>query len=394
MKRKTALLTILILFTGLATAQNSVQLDVNKVNMEPVPLQTSEYADVWVEVVNNGNTDARNVELEFTENYPFRVDPGEQKNWSIGELVPGEEYLIHLQARVDENAVQGENELVFRTISGANDFSATHKVPVEVRSDNDLLSISEVEFPERIAPGSSHEMSLTVENLADGQIKNIEAKLDLSNIPVATSGTTSQAVTKISSDSSEKISFRLNTDETAENGVYKIPVTLEYENEAGSEFTRETTVGAVVGGTPQLEAGLNSVESELTPGSTETVTLRFVNRGRGSADFVEVQLDDTENFEVLSPKSVYLGDMDPDDYQTADFQINVASDAENISAPVELSYKDVSGEKTDSQTVDVPVYTQSQLERYGMASSGSSLPIVAVVIVLLAGAYYWRRRRN
>lgn len=392
MKKIFAVILALTLFTTLSTAQKSVQLDVKKVNMEPVPLQTSEYADVWLEVVNRGDTEAENVDLTFQENYPFSVDPGEQKHWDIGEIVPGEEYMIHLQARVDENAVQGENSLKFRTTSGAENISITHEVPVEVRSDSDILSVSDVDFPENVAPGASEPMTLQLENLADGQIKNIEVKLDLSEVPVASSGTTSRALTAVEASEKGSVSFNLNIDETAENGVYKIPLTVNYENEAGTEFTRETTVGVVVGGESDLQAGLNSVETELTPGSTGTVTFRLVNRGRGSSDFVKLNLEDTESFEVLSPNSVYLGDMDSDDYQTADFRIHVSSDAENVSAPVEISYKDVDGEKTVTQMVDVPVYTQSQLKKYGMASSGSPVPLIVIVLLLAGGIYYWRKR--
>lgn len=392
MRKIFTIILALTLFTTLSTSQKSVQLDVKKVNMEPVPLQTSEYADVWLEVVNKGDTEAENVDLFFQENYPFSVDPGEQKHWDIGEIVPGEEYMIHLQTRVDENAIQGENHLEFTTRSGAENISISHKVPVEVRSDSDMLSVSDVDFPENVAPGASESMDLRLENLADGQIKNIEVKMDLSEVPIASSGTTSQAVTAIEKSSTESVSFNLNIGETAENGVYKIPITVSYENEAGTEFTRETTVGVVVGGESDLQAGLNGVETELTPGATGTVTFRLVNRGRGSADFVKLNLEDTESFEVLSPNSVYLGDMDSDDYQTADFQIHVSSDAENVSAPVEVSYKDIDGERTSTQMVEVPVYTQNQLEKYGMASGGSSLPLVVVVILIAGGVYYWRKR--
>ncbi|WP_414837275.1 COG1361 S-layer family protein [Candidatus Nanosalina sp. VS9-1] len=393
MNRKNFVLIALVLLTGFATAQTSVNLDVDKVNMEPVPLQTSEYADIWLEVTNDGDTEAEDVELEFTENYPFSVDRGDRKSWDVGTLVPGEEYLVHLQTRVDENAVQGVNEIEFRTTSSSG-ISVTHSVPVEVRSDNDLLTISDVEFPATVAPGSDEEMTFSINNLADGQIKNIEVKLDLSNVPIATSGTTSQAVTKLESDSSTEASFELNIDESAENSVHKIPVSMTYENEAGTEFTRETTVGAVIGGQPDLKAGLNGVESELTPGSTGTVTIRLVNQGRGSADFVELNIEDSEEFEVLSPNSVYLGSMDADDYQTADFQIHVSSEAENISAPVQISYSDAAGEESLTQSVEIPVYTQSQLQSYGLASSGSPLPLIIVIVLIGGGVYYWRKKRS
>jgi hypothetical protein len=393
MKKTTTLLLTLALFSGLAASQNSVSLEVDKVKVEPTPLKTSEYADVWVEVTNDGRTDAEGVELDYVDSYPFSADPGEKTSWEVGRLVPGEEHVRHIQVRVDKNAVQGTNQLKFRTISDTG-VSVTQEIPVEVRSDNDILAVSEVDFPENVAPGSENEMSITLENLADGQLKNIEADLDLTDIPVAASESASRVVTSVPSDESRSVSFSLDVDEAAENGVYKVPVDISYENEAGNEFSRETTIGVVVGGSPQLEAGLNSVENELTPGSTSTVTVRLVNRGRGTADFVKMDVEDSEDFKVLSPGSVYLGDMDPDDYQTADVRLHVSQDAENISLPVDISYRGVTGENVDTQNVYVPVYTSEQLQRYGLASGGSPLPFVVVLVLVVGGVYYWRRRRK
>lgn len=389
MKKLIAILTVLTLLTGFAAAQNSVQIEISKTNTEPTPLRTSEYADIWLEVRNNGEIEANNVQVEFLENYPFSADPDEQTEWDAGTLVPGEEYQIHLQTRVDENAVQGTNSLRFRT-SSATGNSVTRGVPVEVRSDNDLLTVSDVDFPENVAPGSSNEMTLSIENLADGQIKNIQVDMDLSKIPLATSKTTSQAVTKIQSGEMENVSFSLNVDESAENGVYKIPLSMTYENEAGTEFTRKTTVGAVVGGAPDLQVGVNN-EGQLTTG-TQTVTFRIVNQGYGSAEFVELQLPEGENYRVLSSDSVYIGDMDSDDFQTAEFQIYLESS--NVTLPTTLRYSDSTGDVSVTDEVELDIYSQKELQQYGLGEQGSIVPLVVILLLVAGGVLYWRRRRK
>nr|EGQ40138.1 MAG: hypothetical protein J07AB56_08660 [Candidatus Nanosalinarum sp. J07AB56] len=68
---------------------------------------------------------------------------------------------------------------------------------------------------------------------------------------------------------STDVSYSLGVDESASNGVYNVPLTVEYENEAGSEFTREVTAGVTVGGQPDLEAGFSGSESKLTRGNAE-----------------------------------------------------------------------------------------------------------------------------
>ena len=65
----------LVFVSGAVGAQPSVEMDVQKVETEPVPLQSSEYADIWFEVTNKGSSEADPVTVRFLENYPFSVDP-------------------------------------------------------------------------------------------------------------------------------------------------------------------------------------------------------------------------------------------------------------------------------------------------------------------------------
>ncbi len=390
--KRTALITALMLFVALGASQTSSNIDINLKNTEPTPLQTSEYADVWLEVENTGSAEAQDFEVEFREKYPFATD--DRKNWSISSLEPGETYQIHLQARVDGNAVQGENQLEFMV--ERTDFSYIEKVPVEVRSDRNVLAVEQIDFPENVAPGSSSEMSLKLRNLADSQLKNIEVSLDSTDLPFATSDASTKNLESISSDA-VWLNYSLNVDEGAENGVYKLPIDVSFENEAGTEFTQETTTGVTVGGTPDLEVGLNTEEA-LTDGTRE-ITLRLVNQGHGSADFVSLQLRENDQVEVIGSNDVYIGSMDPDDFQTASFQVNIDSDQESVDAPlqlpVEVTYTDREGEQSEVQDVEAEVYSQQELRQYGLGGGNNLLPVAVVALVLVVGGVvYWRRKRK
>lgn len=396
--KRLALITTLLLFVSFTAAQTSSNIQIDIKNTEPTPLQTSEYADIWLEVTNEGNTAASNVEIRFTENYPFTVDRGDRTNWSIGEIIPGEEYQLHLQTRVDENAVQGNNTLDFEIESGQ--LTYTESVPVEVRSDRNVLAVENIDFPEKAAPGTSNEMQLTLRNLADSQLKNIQVGLDLSgDIPMATSDASDKNIVSIEPGETEAVNYTLNIDESAENSVYKLPITINFENEAGTGFNQATTTGINVGGRPQLEAGLNS-ETQLTPGTTTEVTFRMVNRGHGSADFVSMELQENDNVEVIGNNEVYIGSMDSDDFQTASFRVHINAEPESvdidqIEMPLEVSYTGQDGEQTVSQTVNTQLYTRQQLREYGLVSGGSLIPAVVVLLIVAgAGIYYWRRRKR
>ncbi len=389
--RKTLLTLALVLLATTVTAQSSsnVQLEVQKT--EPIPLQSSEYGTVWVEATNTGGADT-DVEVTFDENYPFEVVRGNRNSWDLGTLSPGEEYVMRLEVRVDENAVQGNNSLDFTVTTPS--LTYTQSLDIEVRADNNILSVADVEFPEHIGPGTSEEMTLTLENMADAQLKNVQASLDIpGDTPVVATGASTKSLEKIDASGTAEITYQLSADETAQNGVYTLPLTLEYENEAGTEFERETDIGIVVGGVPQLETGINS-ENQLSPGTTDTVTFRIVNQGEGRARFTEMTVKDTENIRVLSPPTTYIGDMDPDDFQTAEYQVHVSGEPGQLSIPVELEYRTENGTRTETQEVQATVYSSGELRSLGLTQGGSLLPVIVVLLAVVGGAYYWRRRKR
>lgn len=386
-----ALLTLAL--TGLAAAQGpSTNINISVIETEPVPLQTSEYADIWFSVENTGSTTAEGVEVSFLDTFPFETDPDERTSWTIGTLPEGQERQYHLQVRVDPNAVHGENDLRFQysTDSGV---SLTRDVPIQVQTDDAPLVIDDLTVPETVAPGEDAEMEMSLANLANVRLKNIDVSLDLSDTPLATRDTTRKRIPELNADGTATASFTLSSDSSTSTGLYTVPITIEYENEAGTTFSVTQETGIRIGGEPRLEVGINENEIQQA-GQTGSITLRIVNRGDGNADYVNMEIPEGEGYEILSQSSVYLGNMDPDDYQTAEFEIHAGQDLDTLELPVELSYRAVGSDMTtEEQTVSSKLYSSSELQRYQPSGSGNTALIGLVLLIVIgAGIIYWRRR--
>ena len=388
MKRLALITALVILFSGFSTA---TQIDVQKMTTEPDPLEIGQYADVRFKVTNAGNEDVENLSVSFEENYPFSVDEDNQKRWNIASFESGDAYDFRVPVRVDPNAFQGEETLEVTVSEG--DSSRTYEMPVELKADDDGLVVESVSFPEKVGPGTSRTMNVTLENTANTYFRNVELSLNPGqNTPAVISGTSSRRVGSMESGEQRELSYRLNVDESAENGVYSIPIQLDYENEAGASLSRSESTGIVVGGNPNIEAGLNDGEG-LDAGSTGTATLRFVNRGEGTAKFVKIDVQDSDNYTLISGGSVYLGDMSPDDYQTAEVEVYADSGSDALEIPVDITYQENGEERTVTQQVNVDVLNSEERQRYGADSGNPVLPAVLVLIVLGLGIYYWRRKR-
>jgi len=391
MNFKAVLLVFLIAFSGFASAQGaSTNLQMDVMQTEPVPLQAGEYADVWIRVTNTGDATAQNPQFEVVNEFPFQAT--DRSEWNVtGGLAPGESYDIRVQIKVSENAVFGENDLKIRK-TGNGETYITESIPLEVRTDDRSLIVSDLEFPERVEPGSSSEMILELGNMANSHFRNIDVSLNVAELPIAPEETSRKRISSIGPNSSEEVSFNLDVDPDAENQLYQLPIQIDYQNQAGQELSVTETTGVNVGGYPNIDVQIE--ESDIRTEGRGSVTFRIVNKGEGQARFTELKVENTDQYEVLSEDSVYLGSMIADDYQTAEFELYVGNDSTDLSIPVNVSYRDGEGQKSVEKEVTRQLYSSSELERYGESGSGNNMAVLLVALVVTGGAvYYWRRRR-
>lgn len=395
------LLLSLVAISPSVSARQAPQLEVELIKTEPVPLQTSEYADIWVKLRNKGNVKADNASLELVPTFPFNVDPDEVLKRNIGAVYPQAEYHARFQVRVDENAVQGTNDLKFKLSSGS-DVSFTQKVPVEVRTDDAALLVKSMETtPRTISPSKTGKLTVTLENLADSYLKNIDLSLDLSSstIPLITIGsTTRQRVQKLAPGETAQVNYQIKADADADPEAYKVTLSLDYENEAGSSFTESEQTGIIVGGKPQIEANL--VESDIMqPGNSGKVSFSLVNRGLTVGKFVSLELQEGDGYEIISSPTIYIGNMDSDDYESATYNLYVNEGVDSLELPLEIYYKDSEGRKQLLQSkVDLQLYNQDEINRMNLLERDNTVAIVVIVIALLVVAYigyrYWKARKR
>ncbi|MDY6777354.1 MAG: COG1361 S-layer family protein, partial [Candidatus Nanohaloarchaea archaeon] len=385
------LLTAIILLQSLVAA-----VEVRKIRTEPAPLQAAEYADVWIKVVNERNHRVNISSITFVADYPFHTDPGVQTRYEIGTMFPNEEYRFHFQLKVDENAVHGTNHLKFRIRQQGEPGYTTKRIPVEIRDDSSALVFKDVAFPEEIRPGTTALLNLTLMNSGSSHLKNIDVSIDLSGnqLPFAPAETTTERIGSLAPGETTTTQFKIHAPSDASSGIYKLPIRLSYENEGGTSFQQTDLTGIAIGGRPVLATGLNEIQIRKA-GTSGSITLRIINKGEERAKYVSMQLQDTEKYHILSPSSVYLGNMDPDDYQTAEFRLYVEKGVQNISIPVSLEYRNSESKtKTETQHIPVKLYSAQELSRFGIRSSSSSRTLYAAIILaaLITGYIYWRRR--
>ena len=299
---------------------------------------------------------------------------------------------------MDDNAVAGENEISIRyTIKGSQPVKVD-PFNITVRTSDAIIEVKDVKSsPEKIIPGMRANLSITLHNLADSLIKDIKVKLSLGDVPLAPIGMTNEiTIKKLDANQQQNLIFYLAALPDAESSFYKVPLTINYQDELGNVYSKNNTIGIIIGDIPDLEVSLRS-STLVQPKTKGTITLQFVNKGVTGVKFLYTSLVPTGEYEIIGPSVAYIGKIDSDDYDTADFILYTDSSADVI-IPLHIEYRDANNELyIRDEKITLPIYSSSEAKRFGLAKGNGIIgPIITIVIIVagVLGYMQYRKKRK
>lgn len=407
MKKIYLVYTIVALFAlQIVAAAPSLQASLSK--YEPYPAAPGDTIKVWVLVQNtapNDNTDtARNVVVELIPSYPFSVYNDEPIK-TIPLLGAKKDYQIDFNLKVDEGALQGINTFKVRVKDSNSAVQVEETISVLVQSRDTTISIESVEInPEKIAPGSEGTVTITVKNIAPNSFTDLSLKLYLQSVVGST--VVDLPFAPVDS-SSEKRIYRLDPGQEAEfkydmvvypdatSKIYKIPFILEYYDNLGTKKNKSDFIGITVNSNPEISTILDrtDINNDKLSG---TVTLKIINKGLGDIKFLNVVLQKSDDYEILSESAVnYVGNLESDDYQTIDYIISVHKGASDISIPVKLEYRDATNMYYETtQTISLHVIDSGKLNKVNGGGTSVMIIIIILIIAIAAWIVYKKMKKN
>jgi len=402
----------------LAPVSESVNIDVSLINQNPDPAEPGKYVELKWKVENMGSSNAENVIFEILPKFPFSLDPGESTTQNIGSVwgrqIGDNGVIVTYRLKVDENAVEGQNEIEIRySLDNGINWQKPGKFYINIRTHDAILNVKKVSYdPDPMPPGKKTVLSIELENMADSLLKDIKISLNLitilqsatsisyTELPFSCFGTTNQQVIKnIGAGKTKTVEFTLIPDPDAASDVYKIPITIEYSDELGTNYSKSEVIGVLVGDEPILEPIIDSTNI-YTKGKVGEVDISFVNKGTTDVKLLDVELKESDYVKVISSPEVYLGNIDSDDYEIAEFKIYV-NDLDDSRVPLIINYNylDPTNNKYEKQeTLYLDVYSSKEAKKYNLdGAGGSSGGIFAVIIIIVIGYFgyrWWKKRKK
>ncbi len=387
------LLGLFLLLTATALAQQAPSINATLVSQDPDPVEPGDTVDVRFRLENFGSATPSSVEVELLTKYPFSLEePAVKPVGSLDANQRGNDALVvRYTVIVDNNVPEGEYELFLRYRVGNGEWTRAGPFLIDVQSAEKILTITGVSTEEPLRAGSVTNLNVEVTNYGGSTLQDIRVNLNLEGIPFApVEGSNEQVISRLGAGEVAVAPFKIIADPTADAAYYKTGVTIDFLDDSGNKYTSNSTIGLLVYNPPQFNVALES-SAITTPSSNGEIVLSISNIGVGEIKFLTVSLKDSEEYRVISTPNVYVGNLEADDFETAQFTIKAkADDAGEIPVTAVLTYKDVlNNEFTEERTVKLPTYSSGEARELGLTVAGGNffMAYLTIGFVMLAVAF-------
>jgi len=390
MRKTVAMLVAAVLFcstifasAGVAYAATYVSLVVSGATV-PSTLGPGESGNLVLTVSNTGTAYARNVKL-FVK--PQASVAFTQQSYDLQTIAPSGSVQVSVPVKIASTATEGATSVFLSLTYNEGDtvgaVTIETSVPLAI-SKRSLVQIESVSWgKDMVQPGDVVEATLLVRNAGNSDLSYMTVTLDDSSQPfVAAAGATEAYVGSLPTSVAKEAKFSIIVNRDAKTVAYRIPVSIGYYDESGTLHTDTKYIGLKVSGRPDFVVTLED-DSRAYAGAEGELTISIANRGTATANFLTLKFD--SGLEI-TPAEYYIGNLDPDDYQTVKVNAEFAGLAAGMhKLSMYMEYKDpYNVELSRNASVDF---------RLRNLPAGSISPLMLVVLAVIAAALFWKRKR-
>ena len=257
----------------------------------------------------------------------------------------------------------------------------------------EALVIDSVVVSDEINPGKTSKIIISLKSHED--IEDVSVILNLENLPFAPFNSTSEyTINEIREDKTKSAEFEVIALNDASSGIYKIPITIIYfesEDKNKEKKTKNSLISIVVRLKPIIDVNIEN--DLLLKGKKNEVLVRVTNKGLSNSKFLELEIIESNYFDLLSQKKYYIGNIDGDDFDS--IKINVFFKEripDSINLPITVFYKDnLNNEYKENFNIPLKVYTENKAVELGLLKKSRIFSYVTGIILVIILYIIYRR---
>jgi len=338
MKKTYFLGIICLIIIALSISVNATKFDLELVNQDPDPATAGEIVELRFSIDNLDTEYANDLKLEIKLSYPFSSVFGEEYVKDVGTLLGYqtgiESKILKYKVKVDEDAIADSYPLRIILYSEELDQYTEKEVLVDIDNKNnaEIIYIDTIE----IQPGNTTSIEFTINNVGSSPLRNMIFSWENKDEVILPVGTSNQRFIKYLDVGEEyKIKYKVIADSSADPGLYKLDLTLEYDNTLTGETEQIiTNAGLYVGGGTDFDVAFSEVESG-------EYSFTIANIGSNSANSVSVKVLEQQGWSFSGSNEDIIGNLNKGDYTIVTFEMSGAKSEVKL----EIKYTDTKGER-------------------------------------------------
>ncbi len=383
-----------------ASSLTTSELRVTLLSQSPDPVEPGQIVTLKFKVENLGRESAVDNLVKIIPKFPFTLY-GDSAEKNIGKLRAGQTgadaAIVEFKLKVDEKAVEGDTEIELMVQVDQDTWKSytNNEFLVNIQTQDAVLDITSITFePEQIAPGDTTQVTFLIKNLADSLLKDVHFKLNFDDdeLPLAPYHSSSERIIpQLQSDYQKSLTFNLIADPDASPGLYKLPLTITYNDEKGKSYSLSDILAVIIGGKPKINAYIKK-SSVLQPNQEGTLTLEIANVGPIGIKFLEVFLLPSDDYQLITPSDYfYIGDVDSDDTESEEISLFINKNVETLHFPIQLKYYDANNQPYQQNfALEMNLYSSSQLKKFGVLKTSYTWLYLLIVIFAVVGYFFYR----
>ena len=311
---------------------DGLYLNVNLLNQNPDPARAGEIIELRFSIQNQGNADADNLTATIDYGYPFFEIPGEENSRIINKIFPFQSsnnaQILRYKLFVDKDTPNGIYEINLKIKKANQEITNIYKFNISIigKEYAQIITInkSNIDF------GIVENLDFLITNTGNSPLKNIVFSWTESTetlLPVNSDNT--KYIKFLDVGQSTTISYNVMANSNSTPGLYKLNLTLNFENENTINTTLNTIAGIFVGGKTDFDITFSESDSGI-------VSLSIANVGNNPAYSVNIIIPEQENYTTSGSNSSIIGNLDKGDYTISSFNISSKRIVDfNQSQPIE-----------------------------------------------------------
>jgi hypothetical protein len=326
----------------------------------------------------------------------------------VGDIAGGASIPVPFVARISSDAAPGEYllplELNYTYLDNAEQVGGdsmiyhyrqkteTFQLPVKIKPLVNL-EVLHVE-PEHLNAGNDGYLNLSIRNKGFENGKNAVIKIIRDGSSPVVPVDSSVYIGDFPPNSTVNTHYKVTVTKDAGAKTYPVNIIVVYENRDGDTITSDpVTVGVPVGG--KVDLTIVSEPITVYPGTSGVFNVEYANTGAATIYSAQARMSTLDPFSSTDDVA-FLGDLEPGEHATAQFQLSVAKTAtmKEYGLDSEIRYRDALDNTHISDTMKIKI---NVINRSGIGLVLSNPILVTIIIAGVIGALYYLfiyRKRN